>query len=361
VRIKIFILLCVILFPLLAKAETLQVSGVVYPDFTRIVFNAASAPTFQTSLSGGNLQIVFASPIQANFREMLKTLHGQVASASLEDGGKRISIKLKNADVRLRKFRGQSFFGVDLVPQKKEEKKPVEAAPAKDPKKEAAKIEKAKKEEQQKKILAAKEKEKAKAKLEAEKKKKAEANKKEKEKKKSEEVKKKPEPQPTKEVAIKPAVSLEKVKIVAPPVMQPEVRTIIQKPEDVIRVMPIKATKLLTVPWEKLVSVAIYLRGENLWVVFDGSAQVALADLPKQYISKAEQMPDRHSTILRLKLQPELIKNADLIWANREQNNWIIYYGKPPQEKPILLTTPEENKANGILISGISIIFRKKN
>lgn len=346
-RIKIFILLCFVLLPLLAKAETLQVSGVLYPDFTRIVFNSPNAQNFQASLSGSNLQIVFASPIQANFLEMLRVLRDHVASASLEDGGKRISIKLKNADVRLRKFRGQSFFGVDLVPQKKEEKKPFEAAPAKDLKKEAAKIEKAKKEDQQKKALATKAKEKekkkakVKAKLEADAKKKAEPEIKEKEKKKTEEAKKKPEP-------IKPAVSLEKVKIVAPPVMQPEVRTIIQTPEQVTRVMPIQATKLLTVPWEKLVPAAIYVRGENLWLVFDGSAQVKLDDLPKQYIVKAEQVPNRQSTILKLKLQPDLIKNADLIWANREQNNWTIYYGEPPQEKPILLTTPEENKANEV-------------
>jgi hypothetical protein len=163
VRIKSLLLLCVIFFPFCVKGQTLQVSGVAYPDFARIVFNAASAPAFQASLSGGNVQVVFDSPVEANFHEMLKTLHGEVASASLEDGGKRVSIKLKNADVRLRKFRGQSFFGIDLVPQKKEQKKPSEAPPIKDIKKEAAQIEKASKEEQQKKALAAKEKEKAKA------------------------------------------------------------------------------------------------------------------------------------------------------------------------------------------------------
>jgi hypothetical protein len=346
VRIKTFILLCVTLFPLLAKAETLQVSGVVYPDFTRIVFNAASAPTFQTSLSGSNLQIVFASPIQANFREMLRVLRNHVVSASLEDGGKRVSIKLKNADIRLRRFRGQSFFGVDLVPQKKEAQKTTTPAPTKDQKKETAKIEQAKKEEQQKKVLAVKEK--AKAKLVTEAKKKAEAKAKEKEKKKTEEVKKKPEPKPTQEQAKKPPVSLEKVKIIAPPVIKPEVRAIIQKPEDVIRVMPIQENTLLTVPWDKLVSAAIYVRGENLWVVFNNLTQVNLNDLPKKYIIKAEQINDRQSTILKLKLQPELIKNASAIWANREQNNWTIYYGKPRKEKPILLTTPEENKANEV-------------
>lgn len=329
------IALCVaLLLPVLAKAEPVRVSGVVYPDFTRIVFNAAGTHNFQASLSGSNLELVFVSPIEANFRDMLRALNKQVASASLDDGGKRVRIKLKNADVRLRKFRGQSFFGVDLVPQKKqEEKADVEAK-----QKAKAAEEKQKKQAQENKKAAAE----LKAKSQAEAKKKQEAKSKEKIKK-VEEAKKKPEPKPKKEETKKP---LENTKVAQTPVIKPEVRTIIQKPEKVTRVMPTQATRIIEIPWDKTVSAAIYVRGGNLWLVFDKPAKAELNNLPLQLIAKAEQLENRYNTILKLRLQPDLLKNTDLIWANREQNNWVVYYGKSPSQKLIPFSTPEERNAN---------------
>ncbi len=328
----------------MARAEALQVSGAIYPDFTRIAFNSTAAPSFQASLSGSNLHITFVSPVEANFHGMLKTLHGQITSASLEDGGKRISIKLKEGNVRLRKFRGQNFFGVDLVPQKKADvAEPQKIVPmplkeaAKKPAEDKAKKEKAKAEAKAK-ATAAKEQEKKKA---AEEKKKVEEAKKN-------AAQKRPKP----EMDIKPkkeaVQKVEKVKLGKDSVMEPEVRTIIQKPEEVTRVMPTQANLLLVVPWEKMVSAAIYVRGENLWAVFDGVAQIPLTDVSKQYVQKAEQIPNRQSTILKLKLTPEIAKNSDWIWATRDQNDWVIYYAKPPQEKPILITTPEDTSENEI-------------
>ena len=113
--------------------------------------------------------------------------------------------------------------------------------------------------------------------------------------------------------------------------------------------MPTEAMKVLTVPWDKLVSAAIYVRGDRLWMIFDHYADIPFSALPPKLITSAKQIPDRQSTILKFTLSPALAKNAEGLWAQREQNNWVVYYGKQSvAEKPILITTPEETHENEI-------------
>lgn len=359
------------LLPALVKAEALQVSGAIYPDFTRIVFNASTQPMFQVSLSGDNLQINFTTPVQANFREMLKTLRTQVASASLEDGGKRIRIKLKTPDVRLRKFQGQNFFGVDLVKQDSSSDSAQSELITDAEKKARAKREEASKkreafqQKQEAKSLPPAPVTKVKTAPPAEIKPKPITPKPVAVPKPTPEPKPVPAPVPTlkapaQTAAVKPAAvpayipapKQEEKKPVKTetkiPAITPSVRTIIQKPEQVARVMPTQATKLLTVPWTTLVPAAIFVRDETLWAIFDSYAQVTFSDLNRMHVTKSEQIADRRNTILKLQIQPELAANADQIWANREQNNWVIYYGKPPEQKTIPLIIPEDEKQNEI-------------
>ena len=119
-----------------ARAETvsaIEVTGTVYPDFSRILFHTSIDGAFQTALNGDQLSIFLPMPMQVNFHSMLQTLNAQVSSASLEQGGRKVVIRLRHADVRLRKLRGQDFFDIDLVTPKKTEpeQKQADAAPKK--------------------------------------------------------------------------------------------------------------------------------------------------------------------------------------------------------------------------------------
>ena len=297
--------------PVCAAAESVsvvEVSGVIFPDFSRILFQTTMTESFQAKLVGDQLVITFPDPIQLDFHSMLKTLSAQVTSASQEQGGRKVVIRLKNADVHLRKLRGANFFGVDLLPQKKTEAKEPEPTPQPEIKKpEVKKVEKKK---------PAEEKSKTKAK------------------------KKGPEPLKTaKKVPVVPVIASG---------AEPEMRTILEQSDEGALSMPVEATKLMTLPWEKLVSAAIYVRGDALWMVFDHYTQVPLTQLPPKYITGAKQISDRQSTILKLTLSPTGIKNVNGLWATREQNSWVLYYGNPPPQKPILITTPEDTGANEI-------------
>ena len=300
-----FIFLLLLGMPVVAGAEaapTVEVTGVIHSDFSRIIFHTILSGPFQPTLQGNLLQITLPNPINANFRSMLRTLNAEVASASLEKSGRKIIIRLKSANMHFRKVQGQNFFGVDLVKQDKAETKtvpPQKVAPpaVKKPKVTKPPVEKKK------------EKPKTKAKVDK------------KPLKKTTPPKKKPEPE-DQNLSLTPGMPA--------------------------RVVPTKATKLLTIPWEKMVSAAIYVRGDRLWMVFDYLVKAPLEDLPKPFITAAEQVPDRQATLLKLTLSPELAKNPDLIWATREDNNWVLYYGKPPVEKPIPISIPEDESENQI-------------
>ncbi len=316
--VKIFLFLWVSI-PLLVHAETpapVEVTGTVNQDATRIVFHTPSADAFQVSMAGNQLQIRMPSPLEVNFREMLKTLNKEVISASIGEGGRLINIKLRDPNVRLRKFRGPDFFGVDLIKKKPEEE---EAKPASAPEK---KEEKPKPEKPAPKVKAPEPKVKPKAKP----------------------------VEPPKTESVKKAPTMPKAAVTEKKPEEPEVqlRTNSVSPEDATRVLGVQGDKVLVVPWDRLVSAAMYMRGDYLWVVFDRLTQVPLKNLPKKYVTAAEQIPDRQNTILKLTLSPEALKKPDYFWVRRELNDWVLYFGEPLADKSILITTPEETHNNEI-------------
>lgn len=316
--IRNFLFILFFIFPVLAVAEETQivkVSGAVYPDFSRVLFHTTQAESFEIKLVGDKVYVSFPVPLQFDFSSLLKTLSAQITSATQDQGGRRVVIHLKNTDVHLRKVRGQDFFGVDLLSQKKEETKTAEAVKTPPPPPEKKKPENVKPPVK---------------------------------KKVATETKATPKPTPAAKKKSEKKLPAAKVT----PVTQsdePEMRTVLQQSDESSPTMPVEGTKLLTVPWDKLVSAAIYIRGNQLWMLFDHYGEVPLTKLPPKFFISGKQIPDRQSTILKLTLSPALTKNTDGLWAAREQNNWVLYYGKqPPADKPILLTTPEETGVNEI-------------
>ncbi len=78
----------------------------------------------------------------------------------------------------------------------------------------------------------------------------------------------------------------------------------------------------VTVPWDQVVSLAVFYRAPYTWMVFDAYKRVDLNDFKHQIpqMKEIKQMVDKHYTILRLKHDAPLH-----IETRRKGNNWKLY------------------------------------
>jgi hypothetical protein len=91
----------------------------------------------------------------------------------------------------------------------------------------------------------------------------------------------------------------------------------------------------LTFEWNKEVGLAVFYRGENIWIVFDDYRQLDIKSFPNpnNYIESAMQLPSSNITVLILKLKP-LLHNIDI---QKDGLNWTIdFSGRSPKQKETL-------------------------
>lgn len=302
------ILLLLVGFPQASRADAVKVTGTVYKDYARIVFNAPMDDSFTVNVSGDQLVIILPAPINPSFGEALRTLKDYITSARVE-GGKQVRIKLKNPKVKLRKFRAEGFFGVDIVPlekpstavaQEKAPKIPVPITPPKvTPKKAVA------------------------------------------------EATPVPHPQP------RPQKKAEK-ETAAPAPAKPKEKAV-PEPKPVAQKTPVPAATTKTdtpapavtasgtggdlarFTFAMRVPAAIYLREHTLWAVFGIAAKIDAPKLIGGNVVAAAQLPDRKYTILRLALRPDL--DTRRLWVAREDFDWVVKIGQPPVVTPLPVET----------------------
>lgn len=288
-----------------AAEARVNVTGLAYKDYGRLVFNTPAKGTFEIRVNGDQLHILLSDPIEANFRDAFGPLREYIASASVK-GGREVIIKLKQPNMRVRKFQSAGMFGVDLLKQATKAETAV-AEPKKKPEAPAAKKKEEKAEPQKLLVLNA--------------------------------PKPRPRPEaPAEEKKIEKAKTEEPKSKLKTSDLAPEKKEAVkeEKPATVQPAMP-PANEFVRFPFAQNVSAAIFLRGNTLWAIFDKPSRMNVQALVKDGIAEAHQLPDRHGTILQLKVKPEV--DVKSLWIARDDFAWVINKGKPPVVTPIAVET----------------------
>lgn len=97
------------------KSLPVRAEGFTQDDFARIIFRTGKAGKFQTNLKGDVLSVAFDVPVKVDYAGLLTTLKDHITGAKESADGKTVLLTLKNSDVKVRRFIGEDFVGVDLV------------------------------------------------------------------------------------------------------------------------------------------------------------------------------------------------------------------------------------------------------
>jgi len=123
------VLLCLAL-PAAAAPTKVGVRGGQHADYTRIVFEWPNPVSFQAAINDGGLDIAFAEPFAADWRELLATLGDAVAAATPSADGRSVRLELRRpAVLRSQAMTNLAVFDL-LRPDSAAAAQPAEAGPA---------------------------------------------------------------------------------------------------------------------------------------------------------------------------------------------------------------------------------------
>ena len=115
--------------PNLAAAEPVETRAWPHPDFARIVFDWQSPVGYEARNEGASVVLEFERPIESDFERLLTILSDHVASARLEDEGRRLVLAVRS-NYGLRTSRSNNSIVVDLLYAAENDAAPAAAANA---------------------------------------------------------------------------------------------------------------------------------------------------------------------------------------------------------------------------------------
>ena len=265
----------------------------VHSDYARIVFEWPKKTEFSASIAGKELRIVFGNSFKTDYSDVTRRLSGYIGPPKNLAGGKEVRFPLRR-EVGLQTRQFGNRFIIDLLksspalaekpgtqPQPRPEIPLSEPAPPPDGKKvpDVAQV--------------TSERDPAEAQADRE------------NAASIEQAKKKQEQEEAAAKALTAAKFIEDEKQAAI-VRDGQI-------EFELRVKEIAGGLRLRFPFPEDVSAAVFLRGDNLWVVFDKPAHIDLSIislLKRDVIQEAEQLDDQDATVLTFKVAPGYVPHA---------------------------------------------------